>query len=197
MDNIQTGTMEDYNDALFVEAFATPDLLLGDKEVTLPMVKSPPGPPAELAVNLSLAESPLPAASTIHPGSVAAAAVVVATTPTPKTTETESAVNPTATAAGTVSVMATNEVTAPIPITLQTTETDNSQGKLGPTTTTATTTARTGGKRKKKTREPGFKKAPQAPKRFKSAYILFSMARIEEYKRKMGGHTKVSQLAMH
>jgi len=39
-------------------------------------------------------------------------------------------------------------------------------------------------KRRKSIKSPsGFKKAPQAPRRFKSPYILFSISKIQEYKR--------------
>jgi hypothetical protein len=42
------------------------------------------------------------------------------------------------------------------------------------------------GKRKRKKALEGFRKAPQAPRRFKSSYILFSISRMEEYKREKG-----------
>ena len=50
-------------------------------------------------------------------------------------------------------------------------------------------------KRKKRApKEAGvaYRKAPQAPKRFKSPYILFSMSKMEEHRNKHGGKTKVS-----
>jgi hypothetical protein len=44
-----------------------------------------------------------------------------------------------------------------------------------------------GGKKKRKKAPKGsFRKAPQAPRRFRSPYILFSMSRMEEYKRGKG-----------
>jgi hypothetical protein len=42
------------------------------------------------------------------------------------------------------------------------------------------------GKKKRKKTPQGFRKAPQAPRRFKSPYILFSISRMEEYKREKG-----------
>lgn len=57
--------------------------------------------------------------------------------------------------------------------------------------------AKTTSKRKRKSqKETGYKKAPQAPKRFKSPYILFSISRMEEYKRELGPKTKVRVLCV-
>jgi hypothetical protein len=46
--------------------------------------------------------------------------------------------------------------------------------------------ASSSGKKKRKKAPQGFRKAPQAPRRFKSPYILFSISRMEEYKREKG-----------
>ena len=55
----------------------------------------------------------------------------------------------------------------------------------------------TGGKKATKRRKlQGFRKAPQAPKRFKSPYILFSISRMEEYKREKGT-TQVTKISSH
>lgn len=44
-------------------------------------------------------------------------------------------------------------------------------------------------KRKKtKGNSTGFRKAPQAPRRFRSPYILFSISKMEEYKKSMAKH---------
>lgn len=51
---------------------------------------------------------------------------------------------------------------------------------------------RTKTRRKRRPKPSGFRKAPQAPKRFKSPYIYFSMARMEELKKLSGGKTKVT-----
>ena len=37
-------------------------------------------------------------------------------------------------------------------------------------------------KKEKKKKKPGYRKAPQAPRRFKSPYILFSISKMAEYK---------------
>jgi len=46
-------------------------------------------------------------------------------------------------------------------------------------------------KKRKQAKEGGFRKAPQAPKRFKSPYILFSISKMEQYKKELGSKTKV------
>ena len=49
--------------------------------------------------------------------------------------------------------------------------------------------------KKKKDANSGYRKAPQAPKRFKSPYILFSMSKMEEFKKEaaeQGSSEKVS-----
>jgi hypothetical protein len=41
----------------------------------------------------------------------------------------------------------------------------------------------------------GFRKAPGAPKRFKSPYILFSIARMDKLRKEMGSKTKVTSIS--
>lgn len=51
-------------------------------------------------------------------------------------------------------------------------------------------------KRKKKSKAPvSYKKAPHAPKRFKSPYIHFSMSRIDDYRQKLGGNVKITTIS--
>jgi len=50
-------------------------------------------------------------------------------------------------------------------------------------------------KKKKVAKTPVYRKAPQAPKRFKSSYICFSMAKREKIKAELGGAAKVTEVA--
>lgn len=49
--------------------------------------------------------------------------------------------------------------------------------------------------RKRSAEKSGFRKAPGAPKRFKSPYILFSISRMEGYRKEMGSKTKVTSIS--
>mmetsp|Transcript_9918 Transcript_9918/g.14024 ORF Transcript_9918/g.14024 Transcript_9918/m.14024 type:complete len:372 (+) Transcript_9918:92-1207(+) len=52
--------------------------------------------------------------------------------------------------------------------------------------------------KKKKDANSGYRKAPQAPKRFKSPYILFSMSKMEEFKKEaaeQGSSEKVTSIS--
>eukprot|EP00521_Asterionellopsis_glacialis_P010547 CAMPEP_0195293330 /NCGR_PEP_ID=MMETSP0707-20130614/12175_1 /TAXON_ID=33640 /ORGANISM="Asterionellopsis glacialis, Strain CCMP134" /LENGTH=370 /DNA_ID=CAMNT_0040354015 /DNA_START=214 /DNA_END=1326 /DNA_ORIENTATION=- len=52
--------------------------------------------------------------------------------------------------------------------------------------------------KKKKDPNPGYRKAPQAPKRFKSPYILFSMSKMEDFKKEAaekGSSKKVTSIS--
>lgn len=44
-------------------------------------------------------------------------------------------------------------------------------------------------------KKPGFRKAPQAPRRFRSAYILFSISQMEEYKKSKAKHVQVTSFS--
>lgn len=57
------------------------------------------------------------------------------------------------------------------------------------TNSSITATTKPGAKRK---RESTLRKAPGAPKRFKSSYILFFMAHRDEIKNELGAHASVS-----
>jgi hypothetical protein len=67
-------------------------------------------------------------------------------------------------------------------------------GGLDATFDSAITTSTTKTKRK---RESSLRKAPGAPKRFKSSYILFFMAQREEIKRELGSKASVSLQCGH
>ena len=43
--------------------------------------------------------------------------------------------------------------------------------------------------------EKAFRKAPGAPKRFKSPYILFSIHRMDQHRQLMGAHTNVTSIS--
>lgn len=51
------------------------------------------------------------------------------------------------------------------------------------------------GKKRSSGPEKTFRKAPGAPKRFKSPYILFSIHRMDQHRQQMGAHTNVTSLA--
>jgi len=46
-----------------------------------------------------------------------------------------------------------------------------------------------------KSKKPGFRKAPGAPKRFKSPYIIFSISRMAKYRQEMGSKTNVTSIS--
>lgn len=48
---------------------------------------------------------------------------------------------------------------------------------------------------KKKKKQAPFKKAPQAPKRFKSSYIYYSQAKHKEARNEIGADAKVTDVA--
>jgi hypothetical protein len=67
------------------------------------------------------------------------------------------------------------------------------QGGLDATFDRAITTST----KTKRKRESSLRKAPGAPKRFKSSYILFFMAQREEIKRELGSKASVSLQCGH
>ena len=62
----------------------------------------------------------------------------------------------------------------------------------GLTCATGSAPCSTSSSNKKRKKESNLRKAPGAPKRFKSSYILFFMAHREEIKKELGAGTSVS-----